>query len=324
MVAAGGDAVLKKKVKKIKTAPATADVEAVPSDKKIKKQKSTDAGQEKEVKKKKRKAESEAPSAVSEEPVKKKKAKKAEPEAKGPSPAGSDSAESEQCALDISDSKPADPLAIDNFRLSPAVKALLRQKGIEALFHIQAQTLTSVLDGFDLVGRARYHTRLLSSCISIHLSLSPWLLSSMGPSPVVTSWLALASCLNTSACSSLMAPFTSSCAAPSVQQNWTEQGTGVCAACCEAGCWPAYFAVQCVDFGEASNILRPLGVAGLDRARRWRLCCPLWSGCWRTTQWTATSEAACPESLCLHPPASLQSRCAAPVHTEHYTWHQKQ
>ncbi len=189
MVAAGGDAVLKKKVKKIKTAPATADVEAVPSDKKIKKQKSTDAGQEKEVKKKKRKAESEAPSAVSEEPVKKKKAKKAEPEAKGPSPAGSDSAESEQCALDISDSKPADPLAIDNFRLSPAVKALLRQKGIEALFHIQAQTLTSVLDGFDLVGRARYHTRLLSSCISIHLSLSPWLLSSMGPSPVVTSWL---------------------------------------------------------------------------------------------------------------------------------------
>lgn len=45
---------------------------------------------------------------------------------------------------------------------------------------------------------------------------------------------ALASCLNTSACSSLMAPFTSSCAAPSVQQNWTEQGTGVCAACCEA------------------------------------------------------------------------------------------
>ena len=155
MVAAGGDAVMKKKFKKIKSIPATAEVEVAPSVLKVKKQKSTDAGQEIVVKKKKRKAESELPSAVSDEPVKKKKAKKAEPEAKGPSPAGSDSAESEQCALDISDSKPADPLAIENFRLSPAVKALLRQKGIEALFNIQAQTLNSLLDGFDLVGRAR-------------------------------------------------------------------------------------------------------------------------------------------------------------------------
>ena len=155
MVAAGADAIVKKKVKKTKSDPATADAEAMPSDKKNKKQKSTDAGQEKVLKKKKRKVESELPEPVADEPVKKKKVKKAEPESKGPSPAGSDSAESEQCALDISDSKPADPLAIDNFRLSPAVKALLRQKGIESLFNIQAQTLTSVLDGFDLVGRAR-------------------------------------------------------------------------------------------------------------------------------------------------------------------------
>ena len=169
MVAAGGDAVIKKKAKKIKSAPATAEVETVPSDKKIKKQKSTDAGQEKEVKKKKRKADSEVASVVTEEPAKKKKVKKAEPEAKGPSPAGSDSAESEQCALDISDSKPADPLAIDNFRLSPAVKALLRQKGIEALFNIQAQTLTSVLDGFDLVGRARYNTSVPPESFSTSL-----------------------------------------------------------------------------------------------------------------------------------------------------------
>ena len=156
MVAAGAGTVVKKKVKKVKSMPAEADANVIMVDKKVKKQKSTDAGEEKVEKKKKRKAESEVPAVETDEPVKKKKADKAEPESKGPSSAGSDSAESEQCALDISESKPADPLALDNFRLSPGVKALLRQKGIESLFSIQAQTLTSVLDGFDLVGRARY------------------------------------------------------------------------------------------------------------------------------------------------------------------------
>jgi ATP-dependent RNA helicase DDX21 len=48
------------------------------------------------------------------------------------------------------------PLAVDNFRLSPQVKAVLKKKGIEALFDIQAQTLSHVLDGKDLLGRARY------------------------------------------------------------------------------------------------------------------------------------------------------------------------
>lgn len=160
MVAAGGDSIVKKKSKKIKTVPVEAAVVAVLSDKKAKKQKSTDAGEEKVEKKKKRKVAEETPAEEPAEPAKKKKVKKAEPESKGPSPAGSDSAESEQCALDVSDSKPADPLALDNFRLSAAIKALLRQKGIESLFNIQAQTLTSVLDGFDLVGRAR--------CASLH------------------------------------------------------------------------------------------------------------------------------------------------------------
>ena len=47
------------------------------------------------------------------------------------------------------------PLNIDNFRLSPQVKAVLRKKGIEDLFDIQAQTLSHVLDGKDLLGRAR-------------------------------------------------------------------------------------------------------------------------------------------------------------------------
>lgn len=157
MVAAGGDVTVKKKVKKIKNIPAEAGAEAL-SNKKVKKQKGTDTGEVtvEKKKKKKRKAETEAEAVVSDEPViKKKKVKKSEPEREGPSPAGSDSAESEQCALDVSDSKPAHHLALDNFRLSPAIKDLLRQKGIESLFSIQAQTLTSVLDGFDLVGRAR-------------------------------------------------------------------------------------------------------------------------------------------------------------------------
>lgn len=50
---------------------------------------------------------------------------------------------------------PANPLAVDNFRLSPEVKAVLKKKGIDALFDIQAQTLSHVLDGKDLLGRAR-------------------------------------------------------------------------------------------------------------------------------------------------------------------------
>jgi hypothetical protein len=51
--------------------------------------------------------------------------------------------------------KAADPLALDNFALSEPVKSLLRAKGIEALFAIQAQCLPPVLGGKDLVGRAR-------------------------------------------------------------------------------------------------------------------------------------------------------------------------
>ena len=154
MVAADAEKFLKKKVKKTKNISAEADAGAIVKAKKVKKQKSS--GTETNTKRKKRKAEGLAPSDTSTEPVKKKKVKKVDPESKGPSPAASDSADSEQCALELSDSKPEDPLALDNFRLSPAVKALLREKGIGALFSIQAQTLTSVLDGFDLVGRARY------------------------------------------------------------------------------------------------------------------------------------------------------------------------
>ena len=62
---------------------------------------------------------------------------------------------------------PANPLAVDNFRLSPEVKAVLKKKGIESLFDIQAETLSHVLDGKDLLGRARYEIRYerLCSCM---------------------------------------------------------------------------------------------------------------------------------------------------------------
>jgi len=48
-----------------------------------------------------------------------------------------------------------DPLHVSNFALSHEVKEKLENKGITSLFGIQAQTFQTVLDGKDLVGRAR-------------------------------------------------------------------------------------------------------------------------------------------------------------------------
>ncbi|GJP46463.1 hypothetical protein CLOM_g5747 [Closterium sp. NIES-68] len=48
-----------------------------------------------------------------------------------------------------------DPNSIDNFRLSPAVKAALRRKSISSLFPIQAQTFDIAMDGADIIARAR-------------------------------------------------------------------------------------------------------------------------------------------------------------------------
>ena len=105
------------------------------------------------VKKKKRKPAEDAAA----EPPKPKKAK-----LKLASPTASDSATSEQSGLQVAPAAAAppaaaaaDPLALDNFPLADGLKELLRGKGIAALFPIQAQTLASVLDGADLVGRAR-------------------------------------------------------------------------------------------------------------------------------------------------------------------------
>jgi len=145
-------------VKKAKKAKVVVDAGQIAGDapaKKVKKEKKKLATGEKELKKKKRKADDQVVEIA--ENDKKKKKQKADDEE--PSTAASDSADSEQF---VEVAKPADPLALDNFRLSDSVKALLREKGIEALFSIQAHTLNHVLDGFDLVGRARYASSFLS------------------------------------------------------------------------------------------------------------------------------------------------------------------
>ncbi|CAL8464893.1 g4428 [Coccomyxa elongata] len=138
-----------KKVKKAKTAVADGLVANETPVKKVKKEKKVSATGEKESKKKKRKAD-DLVEGVADKPKSKKIKQKVEEQEL--STAASDSADSEQF---VEVAKPADPLALDNFRLSDGVKALLREKGIESLFNIQAQTLNHLLDGFDLVGRAR-------------------------------------------------------------------------------------------------------------------------------------------------------------------------
>ncbi|KAL2550269.1 DEAD-box ATP-dependent RNA helicase 7 [Forsythia ovata] len=47
------------------------------------------------------------------------------------------------------------PNAVSNFRISKPLRETLKAKGIEALFPIQAMTFDTILDGVDLVGRAR-------------------------------------------------------------------------------------------------------------------------------------------------------------------------
>nr|GLL39337.1 DEAD-box ATP-dependent RNA helicase 7-like isoform X2 [Ipomoea trifida] len=51
--------------------------------------------------------------------------------------------------------KEEDPNAVTNFRISKPLREALKAKGIEALFKIQAMTFDTILDGTDLVGRAR-------------------------------------------------------------------------------------------------------------------------------------------------------------------------
>ncbi|XP_042060450.1 DEAD-box ATP-dependent RNA helicase 7-like [Salvia splendens] len=53
------------------------------------------------------------------------------------------------------DEKEDNPNAVSNFRISAPLREALKAKGIEALFQIQAMTFNTILDGSDLVGRAR-------------------------------------------------------------------------------------------------------------------------------------------------------------------------
>lgn len=48
-----------------------------------------------------------------------------------------------------------DPNAVSKFRISEPLREKLKEKGIESLFPIQSMTFDTILDGSDLVGRAR-------------------------------------------------------------------------------------------------------------------------------------------------------------------------
>ncbi|MBA0718988.1 hypothetical protein Golax_006698, partial [Gossypium laxum] len=56
---------------------------------------------------------------------------------------------------DKDEGKSEDPNLVSRFRISEAVRKKLKSKGIESLFPIQALTFDVILDGTDLVGRAR-------------------------------------------------------------------------------------------------------------------------------------------------------------------------
>jgi ATP-dependent RNA helicase DDX21 len=65
-----------------------------------------------------------------------------------------------------------DPNAIVNFRISDVLRERLKSKGIESLFPIQAMTFDLILDGQDLVGRARtgqvkHFSRIVNQAINI-------------------------------------------------------------------------------------------------------------------------------------------------------------
>lgn len=70
-----------------------------------------------------------------------------------------------------------DPNAVSRFRISAPLKAKLKEKGIEALFPIQAMTFDTILDGSDLVGRARTGQVYLSLqiCLHIYMCVCLWI-----------------------------------------------------------------------------------------------------------------------------------------------------
>lgn len=104
-----------------------------------------EAGSAKAEKVKKKRSDAAAAVTAGEEqpPKKKSKKDKASDKPEAEQPAGNEPAAA------------ADPNALDNFKLSEGIKSLLRSKGIEALFPIQSAAFNLVVEGTDVVGRAR-------------------------------------------------------------------------------------------------------------------------------------------------------------------------
>ncbi|CAN8251916.1 unnamed protein product [Cochlearia groenlandica] len=91
----------------------------------------------------------------------KKKRKAMEEEVKNDSSSDPESSKSEKkkkkkkVKLAVEEVEVDNPNAVSKFRISAPLREKLKGKGIEALFPIQAMTFDMVLDGADLVGRAR-------------------------------------------------------------------------------------------------------------------------------------------------------------------------
>ncbi|XP_062193821.1 DEAD-box ATP-dependent RNA helicase 7-like [Phragmites australis] len=147
------DSASKKAKRKQLKAAAEAEAEAAVSRKKEKKEKKRKA---KEPSPPLAASDEERSSTSSEEPVPAaKKAKNKKDKKTAEERTSSSSAEDDGELTASSDEDPADPNALTNFRISEPLRQRLRSKGIKALFPIQATTFGLLLDGSDLVGRAR-------------------------------------------------------------------------------------------------------------------------------------------------------------------------
>ncbi|MQM12534.1 hypothetical protein Taro_045452, partial [Colocasia esculenta] len=150
----------KKKHKKLESEDGAADAGSALSDKKKKKKKGDGEKEEKKKKKRKTSDDEEEKSETSFEPggavpvangnpLKRQKIVEMEGNGKlGSSDSDDGSVEGEEPAA-------AHPNALSNFRISEPLNAKLKSKGIKTLFPIQAMTFDLILDGSDLVGRAR-------------------------------------------------------------------------------------------------------------------------------------------------------------------------
>lgn len=85
---------------------------------------------------------------------KKRKASEEEDEVKSDS-SSEKKKSSKKVKLGVEDVEVDNPNAVSKFRISAPLREKLKANGIEALFPIQASTFDMVLDGADLVGRAR-------------------------------------------------------------------------------------------------------------------------------------------------------------------------